>query len=282
MWRAVRTRWLLLALCAACTQDFSAFGFQQPRGTTRRDPAREPDAASAPATDAESSEPSQPRPSADAATAAMPDAAADASAERPHEPDGASAGRSAPTPDVPSRPADHVDSSDAGQADDAGDPTLDMCKASWPELPFTAVPVVTADAADLPPGPPPAAACQSCACDACGKLILDCLHVGSPEERGLCRDLLACALRERCQEHDCYCASNGCNFRAGIGDGSCAEEINAAARGTRSRVNALLNANPPDRNEPLIRATQAIACIYGVHPASPGPTLSGACELQCQ
>ncbi|HKP61204.1 MAG TPA: hypothetical protein VJV78_30955, partial [Polyangiales bacterium] len=194
------------------------------------------------------------------------------------------AGHAAPTPDAPNQPAGQVDSLDAG-SDDAGsiDSRAPECVASWSELPFPAPSAPDLrDASDLPRPDPPSAECRGCACDACASAILDCLHNGSAVERGLCRDMLTCALRERCQEYDCYCASSGCAFPDGIGDGPCAEEINAAAGGTRSRVIALRNADPPDLNEPLVRATQAIACILGEHPSSPGPTIAGNCNVKCQ
>lgn len=245
---------LLLPLLAACTRDFSAYGFDH--GSQRDSASRSPDAGHA-----------------------LPDAgnaAEEANAEplpppvhAGREPDAAAqAGHVALTPDVPDRPADQLDPSDAGAEDAARiDAGQTECAATFREL-------------SLPDAR--ATECQSCACDSCARAILDCLHYGSQVERGLCRDVLSCALRERCQEYDCYCSSPRCGRPDGSGDGPCGAEILAAAGGNRGRVMSLRNANPRDRDEPLVRAAQAIACILGERRNSGGPTVAGSCNALCQ
>ena len=125
------------------------------------------------------------------------------------------------------------------------------------------------------------ATCRDCACGNCAAPILDCLLRGDEAERKLCTDVLLCATENRCQDYACYCRTTGCGRPGSVGDGPCAQRVNAAAGGTRSRVSALRSADPPDLEEPLIRASRAIACIYGVHPASAGPTAAGSCSGEC-
>lgn len=171
-------------------------------------------------------------------------------------------------PVTPATPdAGSVIDSGLGRADsgaDAGEAELMMCQTALEEL---------QTGSDT---------CHECACDWCATQVLDCLVRGSEVERALCADVLRCSLQNQCQDYTCYCRTPGCNVPEPVGNGPCAAVVNRAANGTRTRVDALRNANPLDPNEPLIRAGQAIACIYGVHSASPGEPVNGNCTSTCR
>lgn len=175
----------------------------------------------------------------------------------------------AAVPSVPPEGSDRsIDAADAaasasGVSPDAEDSRRTLCQAGWAEQ---------LEGSNV---------CRDCACEACASPILDCLLRGDETERKRCADVLRCALQNHCQDYTCYCRTSGCGWPGSTGDGACAQLVNAAAGGTRSRVSALRNADPLDLEQPLNRAGQAIACIYGVHEASPGPPAAGSCSNAC-
>ncbi len=206
----------------------------------------------------------------DAATEDHPDAsAAEAMMDASAAPSGAMPFAGADSRSAQSQSAREtapVDAAAPTAAGDAGEDQIraELCVAAWDQ-----------HAAGT-------AGCRDCACDACAAPILDCLLRGTAEEQALCRDVLLCSLRNHCQDYTCYCSTSSCDRRAAAGDGPCAAVVNAAGGGSRTRVSRLRNADPPDLDEPLIRAGAAIACIYGVHASSPGASAEGMCSGACQ
>jgi hypothetical protein len=174
----------------------------------------------------------------------------------------ASATGGSPSVDMPIPDANVAASGD----EDAGVVLLSVnqqCTASWPDLQTGSV------------------FCRFCACNACASEVVDCLTLGDEPARAHCREILACALKNHCQDGACYCASSGCGYPSPSGDGPCATAIEAAVGGTRTRVFALRQQEPPKLEEPFMRAVGAIGCLYGTDDAAPGPILTAKCPTSC-
>ncbi len=165
-----------------------------------------------------------------------------------------------------SEPQSPTQSLDAGTEEDAGSDGMtltEQCTVSWP---------------DLKTG---SAICRYCACNSCAAPIVECLDVGDPTQRALCRGVLACAVRTHCKDGSCYCTGDGCGYPNASGDGPCVAEIEAAAGGKRARVTELRQLDPAPRDQPYIRAITAITCLYGSDDASPGATVTEQCMTSC-
>jgi hypothetical protein len=160
-----------------------------------------------------------------------------------------------------------------GGSDDAGadEPDVDaevesaglQCETRWNE--------------DLGVSP----ACRECSCDRCAQPVIDCVTLGDERERQLCETVFLCAMENACQDYSCYCATTGCNNPSASGDGPCAQAMDQAAGGNRAEVDKLRGADPPDYEQPLMRAVRAIGCVLGVHTMSPGPSEPGQCTDAC-
>jgi hypothetical protein len=263
----MRERWrvfsLLLPLWAAsaCTQDFSAFHFDQSRS---RNPATvTPDGGTAGKSADQTTSgigSGQPTPiptgtRGDAGKPAVPAISGDAGGGSRPPIDMTMPDSNMPQPEP-----------DAAMDDDAGVPAelvSQQCVAEWPR--------------QQGDGP----LCRLCACSACDEPILDCLNRGDEHQRSLCRDVLMCALRNHCQARDCYCDNDGCGAPSASGNGACAAEIDAASGGKRSKFTSVRNAIPPNLDEPLVRAIQAIACLYGTDDTMAGPPVTESCMTTC-
>jgi hypothetical protein len=93
--------------------------------------------------------------------------------------------------------------------------------------------------------------------------------------------VLACSLKNHCQNGACYCATSNCGYPSLSGDGPCAAVIEAAVGGKRTEVFALRQREPAMLEEPFVRAVGAIDCLYGTDDASPGPVLTAKCPTSC-
>lgn len=155
-----------------------------------------------------------------------------------------------------------TDSAVRGPRDSAGFP--DGGDASLPD------PACSAAWSATPPG---SDRCSQCACDTCTASVLACLTQGSASEQKLCEAVLACSIKNGCGD-DCYCNNNQCGKPDPDGNGPCVTEMNAAAGGSRDRVNQIIGADDP--NEPLARATDALRCMFRA-----GRRASGPCQLTC-
>jgi hypothetical protein len=249
--RAQAAVWLLLPLLAAggCARNFASFTFQDEAGRDGAAGSSSGRGARAGASGASDSD------------AEVEGGAGKAGSTQPEAGGGSESGSGA----IEDASTDGSGHPGAGSEDaDAGNDMVVMqCDVDWNQ--------------DLGVSPE----CRACSCDRCAAPVVDCATLGDPTSRRLCEDVFVCAMENTCQDFTCYCATAGCGSPGNVGDGPCAELMNIAANGTRSTVDALREADPPNYDEPLMRAVRAISCVLGVHPASPGGAAPGRCNDAC-
>ncbi len=265
---------VLASLALACTNDFGAFSFRAPDGSS---PA---DASSAYEDGATAQYDAGGNAGADAGETAN-DAAVDSGGTDAGEGgSGGSGGEADSGPVTDGATAGSDAAADAGQAGDgaAADTGTGGSGGQQDAAPFDE----QACRDDLGPLVPAGReACDDCACSisSCGAEVVSCLDSGDAAEDALCSAVLQCALENLCQVWDCYCLDPNCGGSSPDGQGPCVSEMNAAVGGQKTEV--LLVWQSSDESEPLVRALDAVSCMIGRHRRSPGGASSGTCETEC-
>jgi hypothetical protein len=236
--------WLVLLLLSGCSHDFGSFMFGARRdggARSRTRDASQPDAAMLP--DAQSAGDASDAGGSRATDSAVLDAASDAGGSGAPDSGGRDSGMDGAVKAGP----------DGG---DASGPDPAACTAAWSAT------------------PPGSDSCSKCACDSCTATVLACLTQGSASAQMLCEAVLACSIQNDCGD-SCYCGSNGqCGQPNPDGNGPCVVQMNAAAGGSRDRVNQIIAADDP--TQPLARAIDALRCMFGT-----GRRGSGPCQPAC-
>lgn len=87
----------------------------------------------------------------------------------------------------------------------------------------------------------PDEACQVCSCTSCTQEVFDCRDDSNETRRGLCEDLITCALANDCTGNPCYCGTDALCLAP---NGPCIPETQAAAETTDPFVLLDRNTNP--------------------------------------
>lgn len=287
--------WSVLWLVAACTDDFDRYRFTNQElpdaGRLGRGSSTEPSA--------ENELPESPEPSEG-------DSANPGDSSPPTDPPPDEAAPIDENPPPESQPPESGADGSAGTSGMSGSMSEAAGSVALPseepgEPPDAGTPADTDAQITMPPPPPPQpttqevcvtavdtlreqpSGCSGCTCERCQDAALDCLVRGSEQENALCRAVWQCAIRSGCRDWDCYCKDQNLrctNTTSEVGDGPCAEEMNAAALGGRLEVNDAHMEFDLHAELPLVRALKARGCTVGL---PPGPTgLSIATNSMCR
>lgn len=268
-----RVRQLLVLLCSigllACTRDFGKFEFDSPDSGHKKNSRTAdggPGDAAAPASggggSGGTSSPNH-RHDAGHGTASTDGGKEQTRDAATHNMDAAAVLDTGTSADTGTTPMDAATGTPDAAPDTSvpDDAAIGMCSSAWTSASLSAN------------------ACSTCACGSCTDPVTACLTGGTTAEAQLCIDVFACALQNDCKDWDCYCNEQKCGAPQKSGDGPCAAQMDAAANGQRSEVMAIRQAGDP--NQPLVRAMNAIGCVLGLDPNSPGGPKAGQCDATC-